>query len=68
MLTLRCSLSQDFLAANRCVGQYLLAVGEGTAGLGAVTVVAYLERGYSAGVSMPVPAAQMCRAAQQRRD
>jgi len=49
MLTLRCSLSQDFLAANRCVGQYLLAVGEGTAGLGAVTVVAYLERGYSAG-------------------
>ena len=39
----------DFLAANRCVGQYLLAVGEGTAGLGAVTVVAYLERGYTAG-------------------
>jgi SSS family solute:Na+ symporter len=39
----------DFLAANRSVGQYLLAVGEGTAGLGAVTVVAYLERGYTAG-------------------
>ena len=39
----------DFLAANRCVGQYLLAVGEWTAGLGAVTVVAYLERGYTAG-------------------
>ena len=48
VLTLR-YCSQDFLAANRCVGQYLLAVGEGTAGLGAVTVVAYLERGYSAG-------------------
>ena len=42
-------LLQDFLAANRSVGQYLLAVGEGTAGLGAVTVVAYLERGFTAG-------------------
>lgn len=39
----------DFLAANRMAGQYLLAVGEGTAGLGAVTVVAYLEQVYSAG-------------------
>ena len=34
----------DFVAANRSAGPYLLATADGTAGLGAVSIVASLER------------------------
>ena len=41
----------DFLAANRCAGKYLLAMGDGMAGLGAISIVAgfqvYLEGGFT---------------------
>ena len=40
----------DFLAANRAAGSYLLATAEGTAGLGAVSIVAQLERFGAAGL------------------
>lgn len=33
----------DFLAANRCAGKYLLAVGDGMAGLGAISIVAQFQ-------------------------
>lgn len=39
----------DFLAANRSAGPYLLATAEGTAGLGAVSIVAVLEQFGAAG-------------------
>ena len=42
----------DFLAANRCAGKYLLAVAEGAAGLGAISIIAlmqmYYENGFTA--------------------
>ena len=41
-----------FLAADRCAGKYLLAIGDGAAGLGAITIVAnmqmYYENGFTA--------------------
>lgn len=39
----------DFVAANRSAGPYLLATADGTAGLGAVSIVANLERFFVAG-------------------
>ncbi|MDQ8194801.1 hypothetical protein QEH59_10215 [Coraliomargarita sp. SDUM461004] len=39
----------DFLAANRLAGRYLLAVGQGMAGLGAITIAANFEKFYQAG-------------------
>ena len=39
----------DFVAANRAAGPYLLATADGTAGLGAISIVANLERFFVAG-------------------
>jgi len=39
----------DFLAADRCVGKYLLGVSDGTAALGAISIVALSEMYYKAG-------------------
>lgn len=39
----------DFLAANRCAGRYLLGTAEGTAALGAISVIAQFEAFYAAG-------------------
>jgi SSS family solute:Na+ symporter len=41
----------DFLSANRCAGRYLLGVGEGTAGMGAISVVLIFENTYAAGLA-----------------
>tara|TARA_R100000027_G_scaffold61790_2_gene53429 strand:+ start:11005 stop:13035 length:2031 start_codon:yes stop_codon:yes gene_type:complete len=41
----------DFLAANRMGGRYLLAVGQGMAGLGAISIAANFEKYYQAGFS-----------------
>ena len=41
----------DFLAANRCAGRYLLAVTDGIAGLGAISIIATFEQYYVAGFS-----------------
>ena len=34
----------DFLAANRCAGRYLLAVTDGIAGIGAISIIATFEQ------------------------
>ena len=39
----------DFLAANRCAGKYLLAVGDGISGLGAISVLAQFQMFYESG-------------------
>lgn len=39
----------DFLSANRCAGRYLLGTAEGAAGLGAISIIALFEKGYSTG-------------------
>lgn len=39
----------DFLAANRMAGRYLLAIGQGLTGLGAITIAANFEKYYQAG-------------------
>ncbi len=39
----------DFLAANRCGGRYLLTVAEGSAGLGAISIVSQFELYYQGG-------------------
>ena len=39
----------DFLSANRSAGKYLLAVGDGMAGIGAISVVSQLQMFYEAG-------------------
>jgi len=41
----------DFLVANRCAGRYVLAVSGGVAGLGAITIIAFWENVYSAGLT-----------------
>lgn len=52
LYTRRYSLSVvDFLVANRCAGRYLLTIGEGAAGIGAISVVAQFELYYSSGFS-----------------
>jgi len=38
-----------FLAANRCAGKYLLAMGDGMAGLGAISIVASFQLYYEGG-------------------
>ena len=42
----------DFLSAGRTAGRYLIAVSSGIAGLGAISVVMFLEMGYVAGFSL----------------
>lgn len=42
----------DFLAAGRTAGRYLLAVSQGVAALGAISVVGFLEQNYVAGFPM----------------
>ena len=39
----------DFLAANRCAGRYIIAVGDGMAGFGPITMVAYFQMFYEGG-------------------
>ncbi|AHF92796.1 Na+/proline symporter [Opitutaceae bacterium TAV1] len=39
----------DFLAANRMAGRYLLAIGQGLTGLGAISIAANFEKYYQAG-------------------
>ena len=41
----------DFLVANRCAGRYLITVGSGAAGTGAITIIATFELFYAAGFS-----------------
>ena len=42
----------DFLSAGRTAGRYLISVSSGIAGLGAISVVMFLEMGYVAGFSL----------------
>ena len=42
----------DFLSAGRTAGRYLISVSSGVAGLGAISVVMFLEMGYIAGFSL----------------
>ena len=42
----------DFLSAGRTAGRYLRSVSSGIAGLGAISVVMYLEMGYVSGFSL----------------
>ena len=39
----------DFLVAGRTAGRYLLAVSQGVAALGAISIVGFLEQNYVAG-------------------
>ena len=41
----------DFLAANRCAGRYLITISASTAGLGALSFIAFFEAYYKAGFS-----------------
>ena len=41
----------DFLAANRTAGRYLIAFAEGTAGMGAISIIALFQLYYEAGFS-----------------
>jgi len=41
-----------YLAAGRSAGRYLLTIGYGIAGLGAITVIANLEMGYESGFAL----------------
>lgn len=43
--------TSQFLAADRCAGRYLLAISNGIAALGAITVIAQFELNYQAGFS-----------------
>ncbi len=42
----------DFLAAGRSAGRYVMSISSGVAGLGAITIVNYMEMNYIAGFSM----------------
>ena len=42
----------DFLSAGRTAGRYLLSISSGIAGLGAISIVMFLEMGYVAGFSL----------------
>jgi SSS family solute:Na+ symporter len=42
----------DFLAAGRTAGRYVISISSGIAGIGAISVVSYLEMGYVSGFSM----------------
>ena len=39
----------DYMAGGRCAGRYLLTVGDGAAGVGAITMVAFYEQFYYSG-------------------
>ena len=41
----------DFLSAGRTAGRYLISVSQGAAGLGAITIISFLEVGYITGFS-----------------
>ena len=42
----------DFLSAGRTAGRYVLSISSGVAGLGAISIVMFLEMGYIAGFSL----------------
>ena len=42
----------DFLSAGRTAGRYLISVSGGVAGLGAISIVSFLEVGYIAGFTL----------------
>ena len=42
----------DFLSAGRTAGRYVLSISSGVAGLGAISIVMFLEMGYVAGFSL----------------
>ncbi|SVC93708.1 uncharacterized protein METZ01_LOCUS346562, partial [marine metagenome] len=42
----------DFLVAGRSAGRYVVSISSGVAGLGAITIVNYMEMNYIAGFSM----------------
>ena len=42
----------DFLSAGRTAGRYVLSVSSGVAGLGAISIIMFLEMGYVAGFSL----------------
>jgi len=42
----------DFLSAGRTAGKYVISVSSGVAGLGAISIVMFLEMGYVAGFSL----------------
>ena len=42
----------DFLAAGRSAGRYVMSISSGVAGLGAITIVNYMEMNYIAGFSI----------------
>ena len=42
----------DFLSAGRSAGRYVLSISSGIAGLGAISIVMFLEMGYVSGFSM----------------
>ena len=42
----------DFLSAGRTAGRYLICVSQGAAGLGAISIVSFLEVGYITGFSL----------------
>ncbi|MBT5955534.1 MAG: hypothetical protein HOG97_02100, partial [Candidatus Marinimicrobia bacterium] len=42
----------DFLVAGRSAGRYVMSISSGVAGLGAITIVNYMEMNYIAGFSM----------------
>jgi SSS family solute:Na+ symporter len=42
----------DFLAAGRSAGRYVISISTGVAGLGAITIVYYMEMNYIAGFAM----------------
>lgn len=39
----------DYMAGGRCAGRYLLTIGDGAAGVGAITMVAFYEQFYHSG-------------------
>jgi len=41
----------DFLSAGRTAGRYVLSISSGIAGLGAISIVMFLEMGYVSGFS-----------------
>ena len=42
----------DFLAAGRTAGRYVVSISSGIAGLGAISIVMFLEMGYVSGFSL----------------
>ena len=42
----------DFLSAGRTAGRYVLSISSGVAGLGAISIVMFLEMGYVAGFAL----------------